>query len=66
MKFEWTLKYKQAFNNLKYYFITTLILTYFNFDFKCVIKIDLSDYILEGVLSQYNKNSELYLVAFLF
>ena len=65
MKFEWTPKYKQAFNNLKYYFITALILTYFNPDLKCVVEIDLSDYILGGVLLQYNKNSKLYLVVFL-
>jgi hypothetical protein len=65
MKFKWTPRYKQAFNNLKYYFITTPILTHFDLDFKCVIKIDSSDYVLGGVLSQYNKNSKLYLVAFL-
>jgi hypothetical protein len=51
---------------LKYHFITALILIYFNFNLKCVIKIDLSNYVLGGVLSQYNKNSELYLVAFFF
>jgi hypothetical protein len=66
MKFKWTPRYKQAFNNLKYYFITALILTYFNLDFKCIVKIDSSNYVLGGVLLQYNKNGELYLVAFLF
>ena len=59
-------KYKQAFNNLKYHFTTALILAHFNPDFKYIIKIDLSNYILGGVLSQYNKNSKLYLIAFLF
>ena len=45
--------------------ITTLILTYFNPNLKYIIKTDLLDYALEGVLLQYNKNGELYLVAFL-
>ena len=50
MKFKWTLKYKQAFNNLKYCFITALIFTYFNPDLKYIVKIDLSNYTLGGVL----------------
>jgi len=50
----------------KYCFITTLILTYFNTNLKYIIKINLSNYTLGGVLLQYNKNGELYLVAFLF
>ena len=50
LKFKWTPKYKQAFNNLKYYFITALILTHFNPNFKYIIKIDLSNHILGGVL----------------
>ena len=66
MKFKWNPKYKLAFNNLKCRFITALILAYFNSNFKYVVKTDLSDYALGGVLSQYNKNGELYLVAFLF
>jgi hypothetical protein len=66
VKFEWTPRYKQAFNNLKYHFITALILAYFNSDFKCVVKINSSNYVLGGVLLQYNKNGELYLVTFLF
>ena len=65
MKFKWTAKCEQAFNNLKQRFITALILTYFNPNLKCVIKTDLSDYTLSGVLSQYNKNGKLRLVAFL-
>jgi hypothetical protein len=50
---------------LKYHFITTLILAHFNPNLECVVKTDLSNYILGGVLSQYNKNGELYLIAFL-
>jgi len=65
MKFKWTTKCEQAFNNLKHCFITTLILAHFDPNLKCIIKTDSSDYALEGVLLQYNKNGELYLVAFL-
>jgi hypothetical protein len=36
--------------NRPYHFITTLILTYFNPDFKYIVKIDLSNYVLRGVL----------------
>ena len=50
MKFKQIPKYKQAFNNLKHYFITALILAYFNFDLKYIVKIDLSNYTLGGVL----------------
>ena len=42
-----------------------MIFTYFNLNFKYIVETDLSNYILGGVLSQYNKNSKLYLVAFL-
>ena len=66
MKFKWITRCEQAFNNLKYYFTTTPILTYFNLNLKYIIKIDSSNHVLGGVLSQYNKNGELYLVAFFF
>ena len=66
MKFKWTPKCEQAFNNLKYHFTTTLIFAHFDPDFKYIIKTDSSDYILKRVLLQYNKNSELYPVIFLF
>jgi len=46
--------------------MTALILAYFDPNLECIIEIDLSDYALGGVLSQYDKNGELYLVAFLF
>jgi len=50
MKFKWTARYEQAFNNLKHRFTTAPILAHFNFNFKYIIKIDLSDYALKGVL----------------
>jgi len=46
--------------------MTALILIYFNFDLEYIVEIDSSDYILGEVLSQYNKNGELCLVAFFF
>ena len=52
------------YNLYSYRHIITLIFTYFNSHFKYIIKIDLSDYMLGGVLLQYNQNSELYLVVF--
>ena len=61
----WPPKYKQAFNNLKRHFTTTLILTHFNPDLKYIIKTDSSNHALGGVLLQYNKNSKLYLIIFL-
>ena len=54
-----------TFNNLKYYLITALILTHFNPDFKYIVETDSSDHTLGEILSQYNKNSKLYLIAFL-
>jgi len=66
MKFKWTTRCEQAFNNLKYHFTTAPILTHFNPNLKCIVKTDSSNYTLGGVLSQYNKNNELRPVAFLF
>jgi RNase H-like domain found in reverse transcriptase len=66
MKFKWTARCEQAFNNLKQRFITALILAHFNPNLEYVVKTDSSNYALGGVLSQYNKNGKLRLVAFLF
>ena len=49
---------------MKHHFITALILAHFNPDFEYIIKTDLSNYVLGGVLLQYNKNGKLCLVAF--
>ena len=66
MKFKQTARCKQAFNNLKQRFITAPILAHFNSNLEYVIKINSSNYALGGVLSQYNKDGKLRLVAFLF
>jgi RNase H-like domain found in reverse transcriptase len=65
VKFKWTAKCEQAFNDLKQRFTTAPILAHFDPNLKCVVKTDSSDYALSGVLSQYNKNGKLRLVAFL-
>ena len=41
-----------------------MIFIHFNPNFKYIIKTNLSNYALKGVLLQYNKNGELCLVAF--
>jgi RNase H-like domain found in reverse transcriptase len=65
VKFKWTARCEQAFNNLKQRFTTAPILAHFNPDLKCVVETDSSNHALGGVLSQYNKNGELRPVAFL-
>ena len=52
------------FNDLKKWFIITLILVYFDSDLECVLKADLSDHAQEDVLLQYDKNNVLCSVVF--
>ena len=40
------------------------ILTYFDFDLKCIFKADLSNHAQKDVLLQYDKNDMLYSIAF--
>src|SRR6266568_8290242 len=44
-------KYKKAFTYLKVIFITTPILQHFNLNQINIIKIDLSNYVIKGILS---------------
>ena len=41
-----------------------MIFHHYNSDHKIVIKTDVSDYIFEGILSQYNKNEVLQLIIY--
>ena len=59
MKFTWNMICKYIFNNLKKWFIIVLILVYFNLNFKCILKTDLSDHAQENMFSQYDKNDVL-------
>ena len=52
------------FNTLKKTFIFNVILHYYNSDHKIVIKINVSDYVFEGILSQYNENEVLHLIIY--
>ena len=62
--FAWSLKCQMAFNTLKEAFISDVILCYYNSDHKIVIKTDVSDYVFEGILSQYNKDGVLHLIIY--
>ena len=44
------------FNTLKKTFISNIILYYYNSNHKIVIKTDISDYIFESILFQYNED----------
>ena len=53
-----------AFNTLKEAFISDVIFHHYNSDHKIVIETDASDYVFEGILSQYNENEVLHLIAY--
>ena len=64
--FKWFSECEDAFNTLKRAFTSDVILYHYNSDLKLVIKTDASDYVSEGILSQYNKNDVLHSVAYFF
>ena len=53
-----------TFNILKKAFIFNVILYHYNSNHKIVIKINVSDYISESILFQYNKNEVFYSVIY--
>ena len=53
-----------TFNILKKTFIFNVIFYYYNSDHKIVIKTDVSDYMSEGILSQYNEDEVFHSVAY--
>ena len=53
-----------TFNTLKEVFIFDIIFHHYNLDYKIVIKTDVSDYVSEGILFQYNKNGVLYSIVY--
>ena len=53
-----------AFNTLKEVFIFNVILHHYNLNHKIVIEINVSDYVFESILFQYNKNGVLYSVIY--
>ena len=51
---------------MKKAFTSDVILHHYNSDLKIVVKTDTSDYVSEGILSQYDKNDVLHLIAYFF
>ena len=64
--FEWITECQSAFNALKKAFTSDVILCHYNLNLKIIIKTDASDYVSKGILSQYNKNDVLHLIAYFF
>ena len=64
--FEWITECQSAFNALKKAFTSDVILHHYNSDLKIVVKTDTSDYVSEGILSQYDENGILHPVAYFF
>ena len=64
--FEWITECQSAFDALKKAFMSDVILHYYNLDLKIVVKTDTSDYVSEGILSQYDENDILHLIAYFF
>ena len=53
-----------TFNILKKTFISNVILYHYNSDYKIVIKINISDYMSESILSQYNEDKVLHSIVY--
>ena len=64
--FEWITECQSAFNALKKAFTSDVILHHYNSDLKIIVEIDTSDYVSEDILSQYDKNDVLHLIAYFF
>ena len=64
--FEWSSECEDAFNTLKRAFTFNVILCHYNSDLKLVVKTDASDYVSEGILSQYDENDVLHPIAYFF
>ena len=64
--FECITECQSAFNALKKVFTSDVILCYYNLNLKIVVETDVSDYVSEGILSQYNKNDVLHLITYFF
>ena len=64
--FEWTTQCQSAFDALKKAFTSDVILRHYNLNLKIIVKTDTSDYVSEGILSQYNKNDILHPIAYFF
>ena len=66
VSFEWITECQSAFDALKKAFTSDVILRHYNLNLKIIVETDASDYVSEGILSQYNKNDVLHLIAYFF
>ena len=64
--FEWITECQSAFDALKKVFTSDVDLRHYNLNLKIVVKTDTSDYVSEGILSQYDENDVLHSVAYFF
>ena len=64
ISFEWITECQSAFNALKKVFTSDVILHHYNLNLKIVVETDTSDYVSKGILSQYNENDILHLIAY--
>ena len=64
--FEWITECQSVFNALKKVFTSDVILCHYNLNLKIIVETDTSDYMSEGILSQYDKNDVLHLIAYFF
>ena len=53
--FEWITECQSVFDALKKAFTSDVILRHYNLNLKIIVKTDTSDYVSEGILSQYDK-----------
>ena len=61
---QWTEQEQKVFERLKTAFISEFILTSFDLDCEIVLEADLSGYITEGILSQFNNKDVLKLCMY--
>ena len=66
MIFSWSDEADAAFEKIKKMFVSASILMQFDPDCDTLIETDLSDYVMGGLLQQYNNNRFLCLCAFFF
>ena len=64
VKFAWDAEYEAAFQQLKHKFISAPILIHFDAEKEIILETDASDYVSAGIMSQYDDNGVLYLVAY--
>ena len=64
--FMWNAEYQAAFETLKKAFTFDVILRHYDSNREIVVEIDASDFVSEGILSQYDEQGELHPIAYFF